>query len=548
MALLRKLVDQLEAGFYVVPEIQRAFVWRNSQVRDLLASIYNKFPIGSIIIWEMPQIFVKDYADLLRPFADDLQQQNSRYMVIDGQQRLASLLLIYKGALAIGGSRRNVDIYFNPHQEKFALQRRPELKSDPEWFNVSNLMSMDVEDVLETKAREARDPALVGNRVVAKKLRELKNNLDTYEVNLVEAGIGYSGDFLDLFEKISQIFVVLNSKGTRIRLPDLVLALMTGRMRKEVGFSFREEVMSIINAAQSKDWEIDETVLMRIYMAVATGTTKFAAAKEKLDQMNAMLLRSLLSATGNTLKHSINLLRMDIGIKGPEHLQSKYLLATIVYLLYKDSISLGKPLAEAAKRELARWLIMASLQGRYTGRLESELGEDVTTITDGKGARGLIENLRYKQFSEAYLVGDYDKAHLALLLGIYCQNSARDWDLTALPQPLPIKQVDPTNLAIHHIFPKDFLKQHYKGDGSPDDVANTTLISNRANESIGNRAPREYLVELSRHDPELISKHLIPGNVSLWEADKYDAFLAERRKLILGAAEHDLGITVIKAT
>ncbi|MDH5781612.1 MAG: DUF262 domain-containing protein [Dehalococcoidia bacterium] len=139
-------------------------------------------------------MFVKDYADLLRPLANGLPQQNSRYMVIDGQQRLVSLLLIYKGALTVGGGRRNVDLYFNPHHEKFALQRRSELRSSPESFNVANLMSTDVEDVVETKARETGDSALVGNRVVTRKLRELKNKLDTYEVNqghgLTRIGLG----------------------------------------------------------------------------------------------------------------------------------------------------------------------------------------------------------------------------------------------------------------------------------------------------------------------------------------------------------------------
>lgn len=489
MALLKDLVGQLEAGFYVVPEIQRAFVWRNSQIRDLATSIYNNFPVGSLIIWEMPQTFVQDYADLLRPLADELPEQNGRYMVIDGQQRLVSMLLLHKGALLIGGSPRKVDLYFNPHQEKFELERHSELRRSPEWFNLANLLSTDVEDILETKVRETGDTALAGNRVVARKLRDLKYNLDTYEANLVEARLGYSGDFLDLFEKISQIFVVLNSKGTRIRLPDLVLALMTGRMRREIGFSFRDEVVSIIEETESKDWEVGETVLMRIYMAVATGMTRFAAAKDKLDQMDAMNLRSLLSITRETLRHTVELLRTDIGIKSPDQLQSKYLLATVVYLLYKDSISPGKPLTEAAKRDLTHWLILASLQGRYTGRLESELGEDVVDIADGKGTQGLIDNLRYKEVSEAYLAGDYDKAHLALLLGLYYRNTARDWDLTAVPQPLSIKHIDSRELAIHHIFPKDFLREHYKGNSSPDDVANITLISNRANESISNRPP-----------------------------------------------------------
>ena len=39
----------IEAGQFVIPEIQRPFVWKRAQVRDLIDSLYNGYPTGYIL-------------------------------------------------------------------------------------------------------------------------------------------------------------------------------------------------------------------------------------------------------------------------------------------------------------------------------------------------------------------------------------------------------------------------------------------------------------------------------------------------------------------
>ncbi len=83
MQVLSKLYEDLELGFFVVPEIQRGFVWRNSQVLELAASIYKKLPIGAIFVCDMPHELVKEYHYLFRPLTDDYSIENGKYIVID---------------------------------------------------------------------------------------------------------------------------------------------------------------------------------------------------------------------------------------------------------------------------------------------------------------------------------------------------------------------------------------------------------------------------------------------------------------------------------
>jgi uncharacterized protein with ParB-like and HNH nuclease domain len=88
------LVNMLKKGEIYIPEFQREFVWSNNQVRDLAESIYKGYPIGLLIFYEVPE---------------ELQFKKEFYWVLDGQQRLLSLVLIMEGQVQaiIGGQEKN---------------------------------------------------------------------------------------------------------------------------------------------------------------------------------------------------------------------------------------------------------------------------------------------------------------------------------------------------------------------------------------------------------------------------------------------------------
>jgi hypothetical protein len=526
----------LEAGFYAVPEMQRYFVWTNSQIRDLIDSIYNWYPIGGIIVWEMPKSFLGEYKELVRPLAFGLPEENIKYMVIDGQQRLTSLLLIKRRSIRIitssGEVERKVELFFNPIDEIFELGRKSFVK-DPNWFNVTDVLNAEtVYEILEEKAKLCGDDRITRNPVLIKKLDMLRDRLRRYPISLIEAKFDYSGDLLDLFEKISRIFVTINSKGTRIRMPDLVLALVGARVRKAEGISFRDEFNTVLRKLEEKGFKLSESAITRLYLAVLTGTTKLRDAREELDMKSEKDLFKSLEEAEKAMLHAIDFLWREAWIPSSEYLQSNYLLVTLSYLLYKDILSKNRLISEDTRRGLIKWLILASVNKRYTGRLETDLFEDVSKITEEKGIDGLLDNLRLKSIPSEILEGSYDKCHLTLLLASYRSLQTRDWDLNRRPTIPLIGEIDPEELQIHHIFPRDLLEKEGK-DQFVDDVANITIISNKANKRIGNKQPSIYLKELYEEDPELLKRHLVPTDAELWNVNNYEQFLKERRELIL---------------
>lgn len=52
MAKLSVLLDQIDSGTLLLPEFQRGYVWNRDQVRGLMRSLYQGFPVGGLLLWE----------------------------------------------------------------------------------------------------------------------------------------------------------------------------------------------------------------------------------------------------------------------------------------------------------------------------------------------------------------------------------------------------------------------------------------------------------------------------------------------------------------
>jgi hypothetical protein len=93
---------------YVIPDLQRPYVWTPRQVTMLIDSLFRGWPFGSLLLWEVkPDCFQENEGIPHRPFwqiidrtgndrgttTSALGQPATYQMVLDGQQRVQSLIL-----------------------------------------------------------------------------------------------------------------------------------------------------------------------------------------------------------------------------------------------------------------------------------------------------------------------------------------------------------------------------------------------------------------------------------------------------------------------
>src|SRR3989344_7920286 len=83
---IHDLVDSAVGHELSVPEFQRGFVWKPTQVRDLAESLWLEYPIGSLLIWQ-------NQTTAEERIVRDAQRPN--LWLVDGQQRATALCVLF---------------------------------------------------------------------------------------------------------------------------------------------------------------------------------------------------------------------------------------------------------------------------------------------------------------------------------------------------------------------------------------------------------------------------------------------------------------------
>ena len=112
---IKGLLGLIEAKDIAIPEIQRPFVWKNSQVRDLIDSLYKGYPTGYIILWKNPNVKLKDGTISF-----------GKKVIIDGQQRITALMT------AIAAQK-----VFNPNRIRISLCRTTQRNPNAIWVETA---------------------------------------------------------------------------------------------------------------------------------------------------------------------------------------------------------------------------------------------------------------------------------------------------------------------------------------------------------------------------------------------------------------------------
>ena len=125
---VEQILGLIKSNEIAIPEIQRPFVWKPKQVRDLIDSLYTGYPTGYIIISQSPNMRLKDG-----------KLSEGKKIMIDGQQRITALMTAIVGLEVINADfeKQRIKIAFNPFaeddEERFKVQDNAILK-DKKWM------------------------------------------------------------------------------------------------------------------------------------------------------------------------------------------------------------------------------------------------------------------------------------------------------------------------------------------------------------------------------------------------------------------------------
>ena len=223
-------VERAVSGEWDVPEFQRQFVWRPSQICDLADSLWRNYPIGSLLLW--------------REANNDDAAPSSRWWIADGQQRLTSLCLLCGGEPA--WLRRKPADYRRRLLQRFEFGFDPSDEASPIFVVASAAAARDPRQVSVQKltaidTSSERDRAELQRLATELKSSECYYGLQTAEIyeRLMRVSLIRERTLMITLvrhkrEQVLDIFERLNSRGMRFRRLLLKLAM------EEIPAAFRQ--------------------------------------------------------------------------------------------------------------------------------------------------------------------------------------------------------------------------------------------------------------------------------------------------------------------
>lgn len=577
------ILGLIEAEDFVIPEIQRPFVWKRSQVRDLIDSLYHGYPTGYIITWKNPDVKTKDGG-----------RSNGKKVLIDGQQRITALMAAISGKEVLDDDfkKERIKIAFNPlatdDSKRFAVQDASHLK-DKKWIPDISVLFQPEFDPFDYSIQYCEENSNVAPKDVNRAINELKA-IANRQIGVIE--LDHSLDI----DEVTEIFIRINSKGTALSQSDFVMSKMAADtdhggsiMRKAVDYFCHLAVKPEFYSNLQKDTEFKQSIyadkmkwlakdyddiydpgysdMLRVSFMHQFRRGKLADLVSLLsgrDFETKEFREDIVSDSYQKLEHGIlkfineyNFAQFVLAIKGAGFISSKLLNSAMTldfaYTLYLILLDTPEIPNVQIKRYVQKWFVLTTLTSRYIGSPESQMDRDMRSIQE-KGFINFISEAEASALSDtfwtvtlpqnletSYVNSPAFNVFLAAQVHLGCDS--------LLMHGLKISDLITISGDIHHIFPRAYLKKNGVNSKTKyNQVANYIYLDTQVNKAISDAAPCDYfgravmqcgtktvvlgnISELSQLNTNL-SENCIPLAVKDMDATRYEEFLAERRKLM----------------
>ena len=580
------ILGLIKANDIAIPEIQRPFVWKSKQVRDLMDSLYKGYPVGYIILWKNPNVKLKDGTI-----------SAGKKVLIDGQQRVTALMTALAGQNIINEDYKTtrIKIAFDPfaaltgddEAEIFAVQTPAHIKSSRWIPDIAEIFSDNFSCFKFINDYCAINPDMKDESLdsIISKLKGLVNQ----SIGIIELSDSLQIDI------VTDIFVRINSKGTTLNQGDFVMSKIAADeehggntlrkiidyfshlsveptyydymvthdldfCRKENGL-YKEKLKWLRNDTESiYDPTCDDVI--RVAFMHKFQRSKLADLVSLLSGRNFETRDYNVEIIDNTYEEMYkgvlnvisehNFKQFMIAMRFAGFISRKLInsimavdFAYTLYLILRESKEVS---VSEIKHYIQKWYVLSVLTGRYTSSPESSFYKDLKSIKE-KGVVATLQAIEDATLSEAFwnvqLVQNLESTStINPTYQVYLAAQVYFNETSLLSNNIGIKELIDLGGDVHHIFPKQYLKEQ-----GLEKNANYVYLDRPVNESIGKLPPYEYFSIAKRQCSEDVTKPIgsinnidllernlamncIPNDIFKMDFESYSRFLQERRTLM----------------
>ncbi len=560
-------IESIHRKKYLLPAIQREFVWSPEQIVKIFDSLMRDYPIGSFLFWDVDneQINNFQFYEFITNFHErdnthnpkaDIKGEENITAILDGQQRLTALYLAMKGTYAYKTPWKRWDndeafpkrkLYLNllSESEEFgSLYDFKFLTEDETSENDDNNFWFEVGKILDLQDEYEVNNYLIANNLMSHPNKEKAQfaNKTLFKLHsLIHKNriINYYLEKSQKLDKVLNIFIRVNSGGTQLSYSDLLLSIATAQWQTK---DARAEITSFVDEINriGEGFDFDKDFVLKSCL-VLSDLTEIAFKVDNFNSENMKKIEDRWEDINKAIKLSVELVS-SFGYNY-QNLTSANALIPVAYYILKE----GNPESfiqsvnfKDDRNNIKKWFTLSLIKRVFSGQPDNVLRPTRNIIQEKSETFPLtviIDKFKGTNKSLVFTEDDIDS------LLYYKYGQSHTFSVLSLLYPT----LDLRN-RFHqdHIFPKSFFtKSKLNKKGVNEDkqeffldnynfIGNLQMLEGIPNEEKSYKDFNEWLEQIFTSEQEkkdYMKKHYIPQDISL-EFDNFDKFIEERNTLI----------------
>lgn len=524
---ISQIIDKIDERQLFVPAFQREYVWKRQHAKDLVSSLIQDYPTGTMLTWET------NYPPELKGSHKYDERQGAVKLILDGQQRITTLYMLMTGNIPPYYKKHEIlvdirNLYVNVETLALEYYKVTIMENDPLWVNITEIFQAkiryrDVIQQLELKLdgervdREKSDLIDDNFRAIEKiKDRDFQEQIIPPKASLKEA---------------IDIFYIVNASGVNLTDAELALAQISGYW-PEARDLFKRKLVELEKDGYVFKLDFIVYVLLGVLHNMGSKLDKLHSQENK-DNIKAVWKR----LDEDVLDYVFNVLKSQAYIDHTKEVNSVYaFIPIIVYTFHKSP----KKLSQLEIKKIVKWFYYSQIRQRYISQLQQKLDKDIGIVVKEDNPfdklLNIIETERTLKISKDEFIGVGVSHALWGLMNFYFKSKEAICFTTGIN--IRKNMGKKYELEWDHIFPYSLLKERgYNRNNRmkyslAQEITNRAILTQVANRKKSNRLAEGYLDETAENFPSALEKQCIPKDRELWKMENFEDFLENRRILL----------------
>ena len=419
---IKEAIENIESNKFLLPSIQREFIWKHEKVEWLFDSLMKNYPISSFLFWQVNSEVKKGYKfyKFISKYREKYKTHNSEISVdgidefkaiLDGQQRLTSLYIGLKGSYAYKDYKKKWEdtewsiptrqLYLNITNKlkdeedgrvyEFKFLKKEDTKEkeifqdikEQKWFRIGEILNYQNDNKFDEFVEKF-------NKSEKEILRQLRRTI--LEKELINFYLEKEQDL----DKALNIFIRINSGGEPLNFSDLIMSIAVANWENN---DAREVIHSLVDNIRDKGFLISKDFILKVFLYLYSKDIKFKVTN--FSKENARNFEDKWSEIRNAILEVFDLVK-TFGFSDST-LTSKNALIPVVYYIYHKSIIKDFSVSvkfEKDRENIKKWLHIMLIKMVFGSQSDTVLTQIRKAFTNDFDKLKIDENINEFPFDE----------------------------------------------------------------------------------------------------------------------------------------------------